>query len=82
MLTASEAKRVRGWIRDKCPDQLKLPYVLWTTGVVRELIRRKLAKLPRDNQDENPGWGPERAWPEPGFAVIGHIEDLRGNVTR
>ena len=44
LLTASEAKRVRGWIRDKCPDQLKLPYVLWTTGVVRELIRRKLGK--------------------------------------
>jgi transposase len=44
LLAASEAKRVRGWIRDKCPDQLKLPHVLWTTGVVRELIRRNLGK--------------------------------------
>jgi len=44
LLTAAEAKRVQGWIKDKCPDQMKLPYVLWTTGVVRELIRRKLGK--------------------------------------
>ena len=44
LLTVAEAKRVQGWIRDKCPDQLKLPYVLWTTAVVRELIRRKLGK--------------------------------------
>lgn len=44
LLTAAEAKRVQGWIRDKCPEQLKLPYVLWTSGVVRELIRRRLGK--------------------------------------
>jgi hypothetical protein len=31
-------------IRDQCPDQLKLPYVLWTVGVVRELIWRRLGK--------------------------------------
>ena len=43
-LTAAEARRVRGWIRDKCPEQLKLPYVLWTAGVVRELIWRRLHK--------------------------------------
>ena len=44
LLTAAEAKRVQGWIRDKCPEQLKLPYVLWTSGVVRELIRRRLGR--------------------------------------
>ena len=43
-LTAAEAKRVQGWIRDKCPEQLKLPYVLWTAGIVQELIRRRLGK--------------------------------------
>lgn len=43
-LTASEAVRVQRWIRDKCPDQLKLPYVLWTAGVVRDLIRLRLGK--------------------------------------
>jgi len=43
-LTAAEAKRVQGWITDKCPEQLKLPYVLWTAGVVQELIRRRLGK--------------------------------------
>src|SRR5450631_2002479 len=43
-LTAAEAVRVQLWIRDKCPDQLKLPYVLWTAGIVQELIRRRLGK--------------------------------------
>jgi transposase len=43
-LTATEAVRVQRWIRDKCPDQLKLPYVLWTAGVVRDLIRLRLGK--------------------------------------
>jgi len=44
LLTAREAERVQGWIRDKCPDQLKLPYMLWTAPVVREVIRRRLGK--------------------------------------
>ena len=44
LLKAAEAQRIRAWITDKCPDQLKLPYALWTTGVVRELIRRRLGK--------------------------------------
>src|SRR5271166_39485 len=44
LLTAAEARRVQGWIKDKCPEQLKLPYALWTAGVVRELIRRRLGK--------------------------------------
>ena len=44
LLTQAEAMRVRGWITDKCPEQLKLPYALWTSGVVRELIRRRLGK--------------------------------------
>lgn len=35
---------MRGWIRNKRPEQLKLPYVLWTAGVVRELIWRRLHK--------------------------------------
>lgn len=45
LLTAAEAARVQGWITDKCPDQLKLPYMLWTSGVVRELIYRRLGKF-------------------------------------
>jgi transposase len=44
LLTPVEAGRVRSWITDKCPEQLKLPYALWTAGVVRELIRRRLGK--------------------------------------
>jgi transposase len=43
-LTAAEAVRVQRWIRDKCPDQLKLPYVLWTAPVVRDLIHVRLDK--------------------------------------
>ena len=43
-LTEAAAQRVQRWIKDKCPEQLKLPYALWTAGVVRELIRRRLGK--------------------------------------
>ena len=38
LLTADEAGRVRGWIADKMPDQLKLPFALWTSRAVRDLI--------------------------------------------
>jgi len=44
-LTAAEAVRVQRWIRDKCPDQLKMPYVLWTAPVVRDLIHLRLGKI-------------------------------------
>jgi transposase len=43
------ATRLKGWqaaaicnlIRDRHPEQLKLPFVLWTSGAVRRLIQRK-----------------------------------------
>ena len=44
VLTPAEGRRVRGWICDKCPEQLGLPFVLWTAGVVRALIWRRLGK--------------------------------------
>ena len=44
MLTALEARRVQGWITDKCPDQMQLPFALWTAQAVRELIHMKLGK--------------------------------------
>ena len=41
----------------------------------RATIRMRI----RDNQDENPGWGPERAWPEqapsPGRVPFGDLSD-------
>jgi transposase len=43
-LSAAEARRVERWLHTKCPDQLGLPYTLWTASVVRELIRRRLGK--------------------------------------
>jgi transposase len=46
LLTAAEARRVQVWIRDKCPDQMKLPYGLWTASVVRDLIHRRFGKMP------------------------------------
>ena len=41
--------RLRGWqaavivniIKDRCPDQLKMPFALWTREAVRDLIRMK-----------------------------------------
>ena len=38
LLTAEEAGKIQGWIRDKTPDQLKLPFALWTSRAVRDLI--------------------------------------------
>lgn len=37
-LSAAQARRIRGLIIDKCPEQLKLPYALWTRDAVQELI--------------------------------------------
>lgn len=44
MLTAADARRVQRWITAKCPDQMQLPFALWTAQAVRELIRGKLSK--------------------------------------
>jgi transposase len=43
-LTTEEANRVRRWIADKLPDQLKLPFALWTARAVQELIERHFNK--------------------------------------
>lgn len=43
-LTAEEARQLRGWIRDKCPPQLKLPFALWNSRSIKELIARKFGK--------------------------------------
>ena len=44
LLTADEAGKVQRWIADKTPDQLKLPFALWTSRAVRELIEQRLGK--------------------------------------
>ena len=43
-LTADQSRKIRAWIADKTPDQLKLPFALWTSRAVRELIARRLGK--------------------------------------
>jgi hypothetical protein len=43
-LTASEARRVQGWIANKCLDQMQLPFALWAAQAVRELIHKKFGK--------------------------------------
>ncbi|MDA8349133.1 MAG: winged helix-turn-helix domain-containing protein [Pseudomonadota bacterium] len=40
-LSAKEERRAQQLIRGKCPDQLALPFALWTRGAIRELIRRE-----------------------------------------
>jgi transposase len=37
-LLAAQAARIRNLIRDRHPDQLRLPFVLWTSDAVRQLI--------------------------------------------
>ncbi len=41
MLKGWQAATICGIIRDRHPEQLKLPFVLWTAGAVRQLIQRK-----------------------------------------
>ncbi|MFL5333507.1 MAG: winged helix-turn-helix domain-containing protein [Geminicoccaceae bacterium] len=43
-LTADQAGQVQGWIRNRTPDQLKLPFALWTSRAVRDLITLRFAK--------------------------------------
>ena len=44
LLTAEEADQVQGWLRDRTPDQLKLPFALWTSRAVRDLITLRFGK--------------------------------------
>jgi transposase len=44
LLTEAEARQVQAWIADKMPDQLKLPFALWTSRAVRDLILLRLGK--------------------------------------
>lgn len=41
VLPVKAAERIRCKITDKCPDQLKLPFSLWTREAVRDLIKRE-----------------------------------------
>ena len=43
-LLTDEGVRVQGWIRDRTPDQLKLPFALWTSRAVRDLIGLRFDK--------------------------------------
>jgi len=40
-LTKHQEKAIRGMVVDKTPDQLKMPYALWTRKAVMELIKRQ-----------------------------------------
>ena len=42
LLSAAQTRRVLEWVRDSCPDQLKLPFFLWTQESVQVLIKRRL----------------------------------------
>lgn len=43
-LTGRESQQVIRWIQGRCPEQLRLPFVLWTREAVRELILQRLGK--------------------------------------
>jgi transposase len=40
LLTAAEAGQVQSWVRDRTPDQLKLPFALWTSRAVQLYLQR------------------------------------------
>jgi transposase len=39
-LSSDQEAQVRQAIRDKCPEQLKLPFALWTRGAVQQLVKQ------------------------------------------
>lgn len=41
LLTSTQASMIRRLIVDKCPEQLKLPFFLWSREAVQDLIRQK-----------------------------------------
>lgn len=41
LLSEARCRQVRVWIADKTPDQLKLPFALWTARAVMKLIEEK-----------------------------------------
>ena len=41
LLTAKQEKKIQDMICDVMPDQLKLPYALWTRKAVKELVERE-----------------------------------------
>src|SRR3954452_250056 len=43
-LTGEEAGKAGGWIAEGTPDRLDLPFALWTSRAVRELVERRLEK--------------------------------------
>lgn len=47
-LTPQQETRVQDWICNRYPDQLRLPFALWTLRAVQELVRLKLGiRLPK-----------------------------------
>jgi transposase len=45
-LTPQQERRIRRLITERCPDQLKLPFALWTRGAVGALIARETGVRP------------------------------------
>jgi transposase len=39
-LTQEQERQIQKAIYDKCPDQMKLPFALWTRGAVQQLIKQ------------------------------------------
>jgi transposase len=44
LLNEKESAQVREWIRDKYPEQLKLPFALWTAPAIQQLIEDRFGK--------------------------------------
>jgi len=42
LLSPAQASAIQRLIRDRCPDQLKLPFALWSREAVRDLIKLRL----------------------------------------
>lgn len=58
-LTSQQEKEIQRLLIDKTPDQLKLPFVLWTRGAVRQLIKKdyRISMPPRTVGEYLCRWG-------------------------
>lgn len=89
-LTAVQERVIQGLIADKAPDQLKLPFALWTRAAVSELIERKFGlKLPVRTMGEYlRRWGftpqkpQKRAYEQSEAAVVRWLRETYPQIVR
>lgn len=90
LLSSAQEKEIQKMIIDKMPDQLKLPYALWTRKAVKDLIKRtyKVKVATRTMGDYLKSWGftpqkpKKKAYEQNSKAVNKWIEEQYPKIKR